>query len=58
MTWLDRNTKWVLIALAAALLFSFLALRYLEARDRQARCLEALRSSAVGDLVRHLECSQ
>ena len=58
MTWPDKPTWWALYALAAALLASLLALRYLEARDRQARCIEALRSEHVGDLVRHLECVQ
>ena len=55
---LDPKTKWALIGLAAAIAFSLIALRFLEARDRQARCIEALRSEHVGDLVRHLECSQ
>jgi len=56
MNWLDRNTKWVLIGLAAGLLGSYVALRFAERADHRAACIEALRSSSVGDLARHLVC--
>ena len=55
MTW-DRNTKWVLVGLATALLASYVALRFAERADHRAACIEALRSQTVGDLARHLVC--
>ena len=56
MSWLDKNTKWVLIGLATAFLGSYVALRFSERADHRAACVEALRSPAVGDLARHLVC--
>jgi hypothetical protein len=54
----DRNTKWVLIGLATALLGSYVALRFAERADHRAACIEALRSSTVGDLARDRICRQ
>lgn len=56
MSWLDKNTKWVLIGLATAFLGSYVALCFAERADHRAACIEALRSPAVGDLARHLVC--
>jgi hypothetical protein len=53
---IDKYTKWTLIALAALFMASYIALKFAERADHRAACIEALRSSTVSDLARHLIC--
>ena len=56
MEWIERHLKTLAVGFLALVVVGLFALWVMERRDKHAACIEALKSSDVGDLARHLLC--
>ena len=58
MGWLDKNWRVLVVGFLMLVVIGVFAMLFLERKDRHEACVEALKSSDVGDLARHLICTQ
>jgi hypothetical protein len=58
MSWLETHWKVFVVGFLMLVTLALLGLWAMERRDKHVACVEALKSREVGDLARHLLCTQ